>query len=74
MQILYDEINNATIAELRRIFNINNISQVLVGVLFEVWMEEAQKIRARLVEEGLVESVKELDKMIEVQSKFVAKE
>lgn len=65
MQVLYDEINAATKAR------IQDVATVSVGEIFRLWMEEACKVHARLVAEGLVESVKELDKMIEVQSKFV---
>ena len=67
MNILYKEIN-------RRTAEIAALPNVTIKELFEAWEHEAYKYKGELLYQGLVETAKEVQRMIDAQSQFKPKD
>lgn len=67
MNILYKEIN-------RRTAEIAALPNVTIKELFEAWEKESYEMKVELLSEGLVESAKEVQRIIDEQSQFKPKD
>ena len=67
MNILYEELNKRT-AEIAALPNVT------IKELFEAWEHEAYEYKEELLYQGLVETAKEVQRMIDAQSQFKPKD
>lgn len=66
MKVLYEEINQKT----SECFTDEQLCNLSVKEIFTKWFEVAETKRHELLNEGLTESVKELDEMVRIQKQF----
>lgn len=67
MNILYKELN-------KRLQNILDLPRTTIPELFKAWEKEAYKMKDELLSEGLVESAKEVQRIIDSQLQFKPKD
>ena len=67
MNILYKEIN-------KRTAKVVNLPNVTIKELFEAWEKVAYEMKDALLSEGLLESAKEVQRIVDEQLQFKPKE